>query len=45
LEENVAANQVKLTAEELLEIDKVFPEGVAAGSRYTEQMMRMIDVA
>jgi aryl-alcohol dehydrogenase-like predicted oxidoreductase len=45
LEENIGALEVKLNAEELLEIDKIFPEGVAAGSRYTEQMMRMIDVA
>jgi aryl-alcohol dehydrogenase-like predicted oxidoreductase len=45
LEENLAALDVKLTAEDLIEIDKVLPKGAVAGARYTEQMMRMIDVA
>jgi hypothetical protein len=36
---------VKLTAEDLLETEKVFPQGAAAGSRYTEQMMQLIDAA
>ena len=45
LEENVAALEVKLTAEDLLEIDKVFPKGVASGDRYTEQMKQFIDAA
>ena len=45
LEENVAALDVKLTAEDLIEIDKVFPVGVAAGERYSEQMKKLIDAA
>lgn len=45
LEENVGALNVKLTADDLLQIEKILPKGVAAGSRYTEQMMRLIDVA
>lgn len=45
LEENVAALDVKLTAEELVEIEKVFPPGVAVGDRYTEQMRKLIDAA
>src|SRR5215470_10427154 len=45
LEENVAALDVNLTAEELREIDKIFPRGVAAGDRYTPQMKELIDAA
>jgi aryl-alcohol dehydrogenase-like predicted oxidoreductase len=45
LEENVAALEVKLTPEDLIEIDKVFPQGVAAGERYTEAMKNLIDAA
>jgi aryl-alcohol dehydrogenase-like predicted oxidoreductase len=45
LEENVAALDVNLTAEELSEIDKIFPRGVAAGDRYTRQMKELIDAA
>ena len=45
LEENIGALKVNLTAEELLEIDKVFPSGAAAGHRYTQEMMHLIDAA
>ena len=45
LEENLGALEVKLTPEDLLEVEKVFPQGAAAGSRYTEQMMQLIDAA
>jgi aryl-alcohol dehydrogenase-like predicted oxidoreductase len=45
LEENAAALDVKLTAEDLLRINEVFPAGVAAGLRYSEQGMKMIDAA
>jgi len=45
LEENVGALNVKLTAEDLLRINEVFPHGVAAGQRYSEQMMQLIDAA
>jgi aryl-alcohol dehydrogenase-like predicted oxidoreductase len=45
LEENAAALEVKLSAEDLIEIDKVFPAGVAAGERYSEQMKKLIDAA
>ena len=45
LEENVGALNVKLTAEDLLRINEVFPHGVAAGQRYSEQMMKLIDAA
>jgi len=42
LEENVAALEVSLSAEELAEIDRIAPQGAAAGSRYPEAMMRSI---
>jgi len=42
LEENVAALELSLSAEELAEIERIAPRGVAAGSRYPEPMMRSI---
>ncbi len=43
LEENVAALDVKLTKEELRRIDEIFPTGAAAGDRYPEHMMSMVN--
>jgi aryl-alcohol dehydrogenase-like predicted oxidoreductase len=45
LEENVGALDVKLTAEDLAQIEKILPKGAAAGQRYNEQMMRLVEVA
>ncbi len=42
LEENTAALEVKLTSADLEEINKVAPKGVAAGSRYPQEMMHMV---
>jgi aryl-alcohol dehydrogenase-like predicted oxidoreductase len=42
LEENVAAIDVKLTAEDLLRLDEAFPGGAAAGMRYPENMMASV---
>ena len=42
LEENVGTLDVRLTPEELAEIDSLLPPGAAAGPRYTEQGMRTI---
>jgi aryl-alcohol dehydrogenase-like predicted oxidoreductase len=39
LEQNLKALDVKLTAAELKEIDAIAPKGVAAGTRYPENMM------
>jgi aryl-alcohol dehydrogenase-like predicted oxidoreductase len=36
LEENAAATEVELTAEDLARIDAVFPQGAAAGDRYAD---------
>ena len=45
LEENAGAVDVKLTVDDLLRINETFPYGVAAGQRYSEQMMKLIDAA
>src|SRR3984893_10708414 len=45
LEENVGALDVKLTPDDLAHIEEILPKGAAAGERYNEQMMRLIDAA
>ncbi|HTL36298.1 MAG TPA: aldo/keto reductase [Kofleriaceae bacterium] len=44
LEENVAASAIKLTADELADIDRIAPKGVASGHRYPEAAMRSINL-
>ncbi len=43
LEENVGAVNIKLTQQDLKEIDAIAPKNVAAGSRYPEAMMKSIE--
>jgi aryl-alcohol dehydrogenase-like predicted oxidoreductase len=43
LEDNVGALNVELTGEDLRQIDAVFPSGAAAGSRYPEHMMSLVN--
>jgi len=43
LEENVAAAEVTLTADELRRLDQIAPRGATAGERYPEAAMRNID--
>jgi len=43
LEENAGALQVKLTPEDLRRIDEVAPHGAAAGGRYPEAMMALVN--
>ena len=43
LEENAAAAQVRLSADELRRIDEVFPVGAAAGTRYPEGGMKTVN--
>ena len=43
LEENVAALAVTLTREDLLYIDEVFPLAAAAGERYPEHVMALVE--
>jgi aryl-alcohol dehydrogenase-like predicted oxidoreductase len=44
LEENVAASEIELTAEDLARLDELSPKGAAAGMRYPEAMMRYVDM-
>jgi aryl-alcohol dehydrogenase-like predicted oxidoreductase len=43
LEENSAAADLHLSAEELREIDALLPQGIAAGTRYPEAGMRAVN--
>ncbi|HYS10507.1 MAG TPA: aldo/keto reductase [Myxococcales bacterium] len=43
LEENAAADEVKLSAEDLRALDAVAPKGVTAGNRYPGPMMEILD--
>jgi aryl-alcohol dehydrogenase-like predicted oxidoreductase len=43
LDENLAALDVRLTTEELAQIDAILPAGAAAGERYAAQAMQAID--
>jgi aryl-alcohol dehydrogenase-like predicted oxidoreductase len=43
LEENVAAIELKLTKEDLKHIEEIFPTGAAAGERYPEHMMKIVN--
>jgi aryl-alcohol dehydrogenase-like predicted oxidoreductase len=43
LEENVGALDVKLSQEDLRRIDEVFPPEAAAGGRYPEHMMALVN--
>jgi aryl-alcohol dehydrogenase-like predicted oxidoreductase len=43
LEENVGALDVELGPDELRRLSEVFPYGAAAGARYPEQMMALVD--
>ena len=43
LEENVCALEVMLTADDLERIDEAAPKNVAAGSRYPEAMMKLLN--
>ena len=43
LEENLAALEIRLSAEELKRIDEAAPKGVAAGERYPEGGMKVVN--
>jgi aryl-alcohol dehydrogenase-like predicted oxidoreductase len=43
LEENVAAVDIDLASEDLRRLNEVFPTGVAAGTRYPEHMMKLVN--
>ena len=43
LEENVAALDVQLSADDLRRLAEFFPQDAASGLRYTEQMMKIVN--
>jgi aryl-alcohol dehydrogenase-like predicted oxidoreductase len=43
LEENVEATRIELSTEDLASLDQLAPKGVAAGSRYPERMMKLVN--
>jgi aryl-alcohol dehydrogenase-like predicted oxidoreductase len=43
LEENLAALDLVLSEDELKQLDEIAPQGVAAGQRYPESMMRTVN--
>lgn len=43
LEENVGAIDVELSADEIRSLNEVFPVGAAAGERYPEHVMRLVN--
>jgi aryl-alcohol dehydrogenase-like predicted oxidoreductase len=44
LEENAGADAIELNAADLRRIDEVAPKGAAAGHRYNEAMMKLVNV-
>ena len=43
LEENAAAAEIRLSQEDLARLDEVFPKDAAAGQRYPEHMMALVN--
>jgi aryl-alcohol dehydrogenase-like predicted oxidoreductase len=43
VEENVAAAELELSAEDLAELDRLFAHGAAAGGRYAPEQMKALD--
>ena len=43
LEENIAALEVKLSRDELQALEAIFPANATAGSRYPEEVMKLLD--
>lgn len=43
LEENIAAGNIKLTVDEMNELEAIIPLGTETGARYNEQQMQIID--
>jgi len=43
LEENVAALNIELSPDDLRRLDEIFPTGAAAGDRYPEHMMKIVN--
>ncbi len=43
LKENIAAAEIKLSADEVAQLDGLFPPGAAAGARYNEEEMQWVN--
>lgn len=43
IEENIAATEIVLTADELKQIEEIFPKDAASGTRYPEAMMSIVN--
>ena len=43
IEENIEATSIRLTSEELNQINEMIPKGAASGSRYPEAMMKSVN--
>jgi aryl-alcohol dehydrogenase-like predicted oxidoreductase len=43
LEENVAALAIRLLNDDLARLDELMPQGVAAGLRYPDEMMKAVN--
>ena len=43
IEENIEATSIRLTPEELNQIDEMIPKGAASGTRYPEAMMKSVN--
>ena len=43
LEQNLAALDIKISEEDLRQLDDIFPTGAAAGQRYPEHMMGLVN--
>jgi aryl-alcohol dehydrogenase-like predicted oxidoreductase len=43
IEENIEATSIRLTREELNQIDEMIPKGAASGTRYPEAMMKSVN--
>jgi aryl-alcohol dehydrogenase-like predicted oxidoreductase len=43
IEENIGATSIRLTTEELNQIDEMIPKGAASGTRYPEAMMNSVN--
>jgi aryl-alcohol dehydrogenase-like predicted oxidoreductase len=44
LEENIGAVSMKLTPDDIAELERAFPKGVAAGSRYPEAQLKTLGI-
>jgi len=44
IEENIKAVDIELTEDEMNQLEKIFPKGVASGMRYPEQGMKTVNV-